>query len=87
MSSKLKVFGKVVAVLAMCAGSFFLGFKVCQTYSMSNCVDGTKGGLALYTDQKTGCQYVAPYGSFGKNITPRLDKEGKAICNEAGRKN
>lgn len=37
-----------------------------------------RSGLALYTDAKTGCQYVKA-GLFG-GITPRLDEQGRPIC-------
>lgn len=37
-----------------------------------------RSGLALYTDNKTGCQYVKA-GYFG-GITPRLDEQGRPIC-------
>jgi hypothetical protein len=34
-------------------------------------------GMSLYTDARTGCQYVGiPFGS----LTPRLDAQGKQIC-------
>lgn len=38
----------------------------------------SRSGLVLYTDSKTGCQYVKA-GLFG-GITPRLSEEGKPIC-------
>lgn len=38
----------------------------------------SRSGLALYTDHKTGCQYVKA-GLFG-GITPRLDEQGRPIC-------
>lgn len=37
-----------------------------------------RSGLGLYTDNRTGCQYVKA-GFFG-GITPRLDQSGKPIC-------
>ena len=46
--------------------------------------DPTEGrsGLALHTDNLTGCQYLAkPFGG----ITPRLDAQGKHICKGGGR--
>lgn len=41
--------------------------------------DGKRSGLTVYTDHKTGCQYL---GTILGGITPRLDKEGKPICVE-----
>ena len=37
-----------------------------------------RSGLGLYTDHKTGCQYVKA-GMFG-GTTPRLDDSGKPVC-------
>jgi hypothetical protein len=39
-----------------------------------------RSGLAIYTDHGTGCQYV---GRFFGGLTPRLDKDGKPMCNVA----
>ena len=36
-----------------------------------------RSGMALYTDAKTGCQYL---GSSRGGITLRLDRDGKHIC-------
>jgi hypothetical protein len=44
---------------------------------------GGRSGLGLYTDHKTGCQYVKA-GFFG-GTTPRLDENGKQICRVRGR--
>lgn len=38
---------------------------------------GSRSGLTLYTDYRTGVQYVKG-GLFG-NTTPRLDRDGKPI--------
>ena len=38
----------------------------------------TCSGLSLYVDRRTGCHYISG-GMFG-NIIPRLDKDGKQIC-------
>jgi len=37
-----------------------------------------RSGMQLYTDHKTGCQYLSG-GLFG-GITPRVDENGKHIC-------
>lgn len=39
-------------------------------------VDG-RSGLRLYTDARTGCQYL---GQREGGLTPRIDREGHAIC-------
>ena len=36
--------------------------------------DGTRSGLGLYTDARTGCQYLSAGGS---GIVPRVDTDGK----------
>lgn len=39
---------------------------------------GRRSGMRLSTDYRTGCQYLAsPWGG----ITPRMDRNGKQICN------
>lgn len=35
-------------------------------------------GLKLHTDAMTGCQYLS---TSGGGITPRLDSQGRQICN------
>ena len=40
---------------------------------------GARSGLALYTDAKTGCQYV---GKLFGGIAPRVDHEGRHLCGE-----
>lgn len=37
---------------------------------------GGRSGLKVYTDQRTGCQYVATVFS---SLTPRLDGAGKQV--------
>lgn len=39
---------------------------------------GARSGLRLYTDAKTGCQYIG--SGFLGAPTPRLDVQGKHIC-------
>ena len=38
-----------------------------------------RSGLKLHTDAMTGCQYLS---TSGGGITPRLDSQGRQICNE-----
>lgn len=40
-------------------------------------VNKKRSGLVLYTDNKTGCQYLSP-GLFG-NLSPRLDGQGRHL--------
>jgi len=40
-----------------------------------------RSGLILYTDAKTGCQYLSAPSLFSKTpLTPRLGENGKQIC-------
>lgn len=36
-----------------------------------------RSGMGIYTDNRTGCQYL---GRYQLGLTPRLDAEGKIIC-------
>lgn len=38
----------------------------------------TRSGLNLYTDHKTGCQYLGN----GSGLTPRMDAQGYQMCSE-----
>lgn len=38
---------------------------------------GGRSGMVLYTDDKTGCQYLS--NRFG-GMTPRLNRDGEQIC-------
>ncbi|HBZ9863951.1 TPA: hypothetical protein MND73_000646 [Salmonella enterica subsp. houtenae] len=38
----------------------------------------TRSGLNLYTDHKTGCQYLGN----GSGLTPRMDAQGYQVCSE-----
>ncbi|MCP5019322.1 MAG: hypothetical protein GY938_29165 [Ketobacter sp.] len=41
---------------------------------------GERSGMALYTDNLTGCQYLK--ASFFAELTPRVDGDGKHVgCN------
>jgi hypothetical protein len=42
--------------------------------------NGKASGMIVYSDHRTGCQYV---GTVLGGITPRLDIDGKPICVEA----
>lgn len=35
-----------------------------------------RSGMAVHTDALTGCQYL----SAGRGITPRLDADGRQVC-------
>lgn len=45
---------------------------------------GERSGLGLYTDHKTGCQYLKAGSLFGGNLTPRMDSTGRQICSGNG---
>ena len=40
---------------------------------------GARSGLKIYTDHRTGCQYLS---TASGGLTPRLDKHGQHICGE-----
>lgn len=44
-------------------------------------VEGAAPNFYILTDEVTGCQYLAKYGSNGP-VTPRLNHLGKPICND-----
>lgn len=62
----------------------FVGVFTVIILALANCAklgwddtDGTsRSGLGLYTDAKTGCQYLSAGGS---GITPRLDARGQHV--------
>ncbi|WP_020471552.1 DUF6440 family protein [Zavarzinella formosa] len=37
----------------------------------------SRSGMMVYTDHRTGCQYL---GTVFGGITPRLDRDGKPVC-------
>ena len=39
-----------------------------------------KSGFGLYTDYGTGCQYLVIHWGFAPAITPRMNAEGKQVC-------
>lgn len=44
--------------------------------SQDNSARNAAGGLNVYTDKSTGCEYLGRDGA----LTPRLNAEGKQIC-------
>ena len=64
---------------------FLFAFLFFHSYDdTDDAVNHIRSGLVLYTDYKTGVQYVS--GSFGLGITPRLDRNGKPMIKEEYRK-
>ena len=47
--------------------------------STDNAKTSTRSGFTLYTDYGTGCEYL----KIGFSLTPRLDSNGKIICNKS----
>lgn len=44
-----------------------------------------RSGMGLRIDNRTGCHYLTSVGLFGESaITPRLDREGRHICQPQG---
>jgi len=43
-----------------------------------------RSGMTIKVDFETKCQYLSSYGLFGlgASLTPRLDSEGKPMCEE-----
>lgn len=58
---------------------FFLVAAIAKCAGEKDDTDGPEGrsGMVLYTDAKTGCQYL---GTGLSALTPRLDRDGKPIC-------
>ena len=47
----------------------------------TDAVDSPRSGMYPHIDARTGCHYLSrPFGG----ITPRLDREGKQICDRQG---
>jgi len=46
---------------------------------------GGRSGFDVFTDAKTGCQYIGWSRSIwgGAAITPRLGADGKQLCNQS----
>lgn len=64
----------IIVALALLA----IGYLVFSANNPTDDTDpvGGRSGMGLYTDAKTGCQYLGRvYG-----LTPRLDASGKHIC-------
>ncbi|WP_319568247.1 DUF6440 family protein [Cohaesibacter marisflavi] len=59
----------------------FIGFVSPSTKS-DDSNGAKKSGMTVYTDYKTGCQYL---GTWSGGITPRLDADGKQVCIEEQR--
>ena len=49
----------------------------CHSTDDTDDPNGKHSGMMLYTDHRTGCQYV---GTVLGGITPRLDRDGKPVC-------
>ncbi len=64
----LKIWIAIVVILILI--NFFMKDDTDKSYF-------DKSGLSLYTDHKTGLQYIKA-GMFG-NLIPRLDENGKQI--------
>lgn len=64
-----------VAILFACSSVFDL-FGPSKPFDNSD-PPGGRSGMRIYTDNLTGCQYLArPSGS----LTPRLLRDGKQVC-------
>ena len=44
-----------------------------------------RSGMGLRIDHRTGCHYLTSVGLLGESaITPRLDRDGRQICEDRG---
>jgi len=71
---KLLFFIGILMVIQYTLNQFNIGFD-----NSDNSIAHQRSNLVIYTDYKTGCQYLQG-GFFGDNITPRMDENGKQIC-------
>jgi len=72
---KVIIFVAVIVLLRMGSDYFRWGYDDTDDKRPGE-LFGKRSGLVLYTDHKTGIQYVKG-GLFG-GIAPRLDKDGKS---------
>lgn len=63
-----------VVIALLCA--MFLGLVTSPSHDDTDPPSG-HSGMTLYTDQRTGCQYMGT--GFG-GLTPRMSQDGKQIC-------
>lgn len=69
---------KTRTIVAVSVGVVFIVMTSVLTSTPKDSTDSavSRSGLRLYTDQKTGCQYVAA----GGGLTPRLRPNGTPMC-------
>ena len=72
----MKLFFLIVVVIAISSMYFRWGYDDTDD-PRSGELFGRRSGLTVYTDHRTGVQYVKA-GLFG-GIHPRVDKDGKPI--------
>lgn len=67
----------VIALVVGCLIIWLASWALFTTGITRDSTDGNSpSGLRLYTDHKTGCQYLGT----GNNLTPRMDAQGYQIC-------
>jgi len=66
-----------IMIITIC---ILIGLLYWRGYLDGNDSDPMNGrsGLHVYTDHKTGCQYLS--GFFGITITPRMHPDGTQVC-------
>jgi hypothetical protein len=64
----------IVTIIATIFNQFNIGFDDSDDW-----INHKRSNLIIYTDHRSGCQYMQG-GFFGDNITPRMDENGKQIC-------
>ena len=70
---------KLTLIWIVAAGVFVAALSRCQPTDSTDTSRSDRSGLKLHTDAMTGCQYLS---TSGGGITPRLDSQGRQICNE-----
>lgn len=70
---------KLALIWIVAAGLFVAALSRCQPTDSTDYSTSDRSGLKLHTDAMTGCQYLS---TSGGGITPRLDSQGRQICNQ-----
>lgn len=78
----VKLWGRLgallLAVVLVVSVSFFVGDPPTDDTDFDS---AHRSGLVLFTDARTGCQYIGrPLGA----LTPRMGADGKQVCNAKG---
>lgn len=84
-----KIWCSTPGFFAICAGGGFLSaYVIVSAVNLVAPYDdsdppGGRSNLMIYTDHLTGCQYLS--AGLHNALFPRLDTNGKQICNKDGK--